>query len=192
MGIDENIYADNVFLIIEAVCKQSEQYPSWVSHPSSHNNVSSIVNPHSFSLTLDWLNLFQESWKYIYIFCHLSSLPCCRLSLSCFMADNHPFIPQNQYNSCWWSGDRRSQIIISNCIDLDLPEYPSFSTTGLIISPLVTFLLVAVKLPKMHQVTSLSATSVHNKQTVYTGYWRYGHIACIHTVGKKKLLSAAT
>ena len=58
MDIDDNIYADNVFLIIQAVCKQSDQYPSWMSPPSSHNNVSSIVNPPHLFLN-SWLAKFS-------------------------------------------------------------------------------------------------------------------------------------
>ena len=34
----------------------------------------------------------------------------------------------NQYHSCWWPGDTRSQDISSHGIDLVCPEYSGFST----------------------------------------------------------------
>ena len=45
--------------------------------------------------------------------------------------DKVPFPLPNQYHSCWWPGDTRSQEISRHYINLVCPEYSGFSTRGI-------------------------------------------------------------
>ena len=45
------------------------------------------------------------------------------------MEDKDPFILYVHSHGCWWLGNARSQGYYSHCLDHDLPEYSSFSTT---------------------------------------------------------------
>ena len=184
MGIDENIYADNVFLIIQAICKQSDQYPSW-----AHIHCQSpqlILNPWLAEFILGIMKIYLHFLSsvittllyVIIILLHGRQQPLLSCKVNKIAADDLAT-----------EGARSSAAMILILISQNILVS---ALQWLMKYPLVTFFLVALKLPIMHQVTSLSATSVHNKHTVYTGYWQYGHIACIHPVGKKKLLSAVT
>ena len=69
-----------------------------------------------WNLTLYMLNWFEETWKYIGIFCHFLKVGWCLKSF--FMEDIDLFILYSQYHGCWWPGDRWSQVICNHDIDL--------------------------------------------------------------------------